>query len=610
VGVLYGINVLGASLGALLTPWVLLRFYGLPGAVLGGVLGNLVAALMALAAFRITPRCFAISNSSPEASVREVVVARGGEGEAGAPRHPFALWMALYAASGFVALSLEILWFRIMDVAVKSIAFTFGSVLCLYLLGNAVGSLIGVRWLEKLRRPLPAFLLCQCLLLVSAGLAVIVLVGLPPHTPGYAWYFDYWRSIGVLRLRAFTSSIDNAARLYLLLPAFLYGIPTVLMGLSFPILQRAVHDEARTAGRKVGFLQAANIAGCLLGSLLVGLFLLSWLGTPGTLRLLLLVGVGFALLGIREEGIRSRFGLLAGALVALALTVPSSRALWLRLHGQEDDPRALLEEDATGVAALTPWGGKEGDKPIWAVYVNGKSNSILPFGGVHTALGAVPALMHQAPRDIAIVGLGSGDTAWGAGCRRDSTRRIVAFEIIAPQRRLLEALAALPDPPPKLGRFLEDPRVRHVVADGRNAIDRGLELYDVIEMDALFPGSAGSGNLYSVDFFERCRRKLRPGGLMATWAPTARVFASFKAAFPYVLEMKDRTILVGSPTPIPFEPEAWRARVLAPDVQAYLGETRAHEVLRDYLLSARPAGEPETTQVNRDLYPRDEFNTR
>jgi spermidine synthase len=222
----------------------------------------------------------------------------------------------------------------------------------------------------------------------------------------------------------------------------------------------------------------------------------------------------------------------------------------------------------------------------------------------------VPALIHDSPRDVAIVGLGSGDTAWAAGLRRDATRTVVVFEIIAPQKRLLEALAASEDPPPKLARFLADSRMRHVVADGRNAIDGGGRLFDVIEMDALFPGSAGSGNLYSVDFFARCARKLRPGGLMCVWSPTPRVFASFRSAFPHVLEMKDRTILVGSPDPIPVRPETWRARALAPDVQAYLGEGRAQEVLRDYLSTARPAGEPETRDLNHDLFPRDEFNTR
>ena len=66
-------------------------------------------------------------------------------------------------------------------------------------------------------------------------------------------------------------SAATSLRLYLLFPLALYGAPTFLMGFVFPILQRAVHDDVRTSGRKVGALQAANIAGCVAGSLLVGL---------------------------------------------------------------------------------------------------------------------------------------------------------------------------------------------------------------------------------------------------------------------------------------------------------------------------------------------------
>jgi spermidine synthase len=152
--------------------------------------------------------------------------------------------------------------------------------------------------------------------------------------------------------------------------------------------------------------------------------------------------------------------------------------------------------------------------------------------------------------------------------------------------------------------------VVHVVADGRNAIDRGSRLYDVIEMDALFPGSAGAGNLYSVDFFARCARKLRPQGLMCAWGPTLRVEASFRAAFPYVVEMKRGGILVGSRDPIEIDLERWEARALSAEVKAYLGESRAVEVFREYMRTARPAEEIEATDLNYDLAPRDEFNTR
>ena len=48
IGFLYGINMLGASVGAWLTPWVLIRHLGIRGAVATAALGNLAAGLTAL----------------------------------------------------------------------------------------------------------------------------------------------------------------------------------------------------------------------------------------------------------------------------------------------------------------------------------------------------------------------------------------------------------------------------------------------------------------------------------------------------------------------------------------------------------------------------------
>ena len=99
----------------------------------------------------------------------------GGRG----PRQPAARrsGSSLYALSGFVALSLEIVWFRLLDVAVKSTAFTFGTVLAVYLLGSASGRSPGASaaWAGA-RRPLRAFLLTQCAILALAGAAAWSLV--------------------------------------------------------------------------------------------------------------------------------------------------------------------------------------------------------------------------------------------------------------------------------------------------------------------------------------------------------------------------------------------------------------------------------------------------
>ena len=242
---------------------------------------------------------------------------------------------------------------------------------------------------------------------------------------------------------------------------------------------------------------------------------------------------------------------LGGALVALALTLPGQGELWLRLHGDAGGD-AMVEEDATGMAAMIPGGGR------WSLWVNGRTNSSLPFGGFHTLLGAAPAVMHAEPREVAIVGLGSGDTAWASACRRESSR-VTVYEICAPQIALLQRLARSPEPPPRLLSFLQDPRITTVVADGRNALARSAPRFDVIEMDALFPSSPFSGNLYSVEFFRLCASRLRPGGLMCAWSPKPRVTATFMAAFRHVVEMRQGQLLVGSNEPIEIAVDAWRA---------------------------------------------------
>jgi hypothetical protein len=282
--------------------------------------------------------------------------------------------------------------------------------------------------------------------------------------------------------------------------------------------------------------------------------------------------------------------------------MPGERALWLRLHGLEGG-EALLAEDASGVVALTP---REGGG--WRVWVNGRTHSTLPFGGIHTALGAVPALIHPAPGDVAVIGLGSGDTAWAAGCRRDQTRRVRVYEICSPQLGLLSALAATPDPPPKLGRFLRDPRLEVRVADGRRALSVDEESYDLIEMDPLPPSSPYSGNLYSLEFFSLCARRLKPGGLLCSWGPSGRVRRTFLRAMPHVLQLADGLILVGSNRRLALDFAAWKERVMSEAVRSYLGEQRAQEMLA-VLRTARPAEATGTDEdINRDLVPRDEFN--
>jgi SAM-dependent methyltransferase len=447
---------------------------------------------------------------------------------------------------------------------------------------------------------LRVFLDAQCLLLLYSAFAVALLAWLPPTTPLYRWFFAYWRSGDFYQLGADWNAA-SLLRLYVLLPAFLFGLPTVLMGISFAALQRAVQDDPRTSGRKVGLLQAANIAGCVAGSLSAGLLFLDRYGTTGTLRALLLVGLVFA--GVRVlRGGGGRGILWAAALATGALVLPVPDALWKRLHGIDAEARpSFIGEDSTAVSAVLPL-----ETSHWRVTVNGLPHSWVPFEGIHTLLGAVPAVIHPAPAEVAVIGLGSGETASALASRKE-TRELVVFEIAAAQPRLLRAVAGiarLPD----LERFLRDERVRIVIADGRNALLRSDRRYDLIQVDALYRTSAMSGNLYSVEFFRLCASRLKPGGILCSQTPTRRASLSFAAAVPHAVDLGN--IMVGSNEPLPIDVPAWQSRLYAPDVLAWFGPEVAEGILARLREARPPWGSPASRRgLNLDLFPRDEFST-
>jgi hypothetical protein len=215
-------------------------------------------------------------------------------------------------------------------------------------------------------------------------------------------------------------------------------------------------------------------------------------------------------------------------------------------------------------------------------------------------------MIHPSPKTVTVIGLGSGDTAFAAAARAE-VERLTSVEIIGVQRDTLRRLARV-FRYPGLVALLSDPRIEHVVGDGRAYLRQTDRRFDVIEADALRPGSAYSGNLYSREYFELVRARLAPGGLAVTWAPTERVRRTFKRVFPYVLMCED--IYLGSDAPVPFDRAAVEARVAA--ARRYFEDAGVdlQAILQPYLLSATSIGpdvERATDDLNTDTFPRDEF---
>ena len=547
-------------------------------------------------------------------------------------RFPVRAWAALFAVSGFMALSLEIVWFRMLGVLLKSTSFTFGTLLAVYLGGIGLGAAAGSALAGRVRRPALGFFALQAGAGAYAALSLTAIVALLGRSRWLQWFVAYFGGNDAMDIRAVVEQVrgvlgagvrSNAAapdlvwafvRLYVLLPAALIGPPTFMAGFSFPLVQRAVHTDLAHVGRRVGVLLAANILGSTLGAFVTGWILLDVLGTSGTVKLVFILSAAFGVLAVRElttakrAGVR-RTAVVVTALVAVSVVVamPGGRLLWARLHGTTPSS-VIVAEDGSGLAVLK---AERADFRRVVVVINGLGQSWIPYGGVHTVLGALPAFVHPNPRSAAVIGLGSGDTLF-AMAGRPELQRVTSIEIITPQLVTLRELSRSTGYP-GVRRILADPRIEYVAGDGRLYLRRAGRKYDIIEADALYPTAAYSGNLYSDAYFRLLRDHLNPGGLAVTWAPTARVARTFATVFPYVWH--SQAIMMGSDAPIEVNGAAIMERLRRPEVMSYFGLSGVDigTMLEPYVAGPLPADGRAADgsnggDINTDLRPRDEFD--
>ena len=164
----------------------------------------------------------------------------------------------------------------------------------------------------------------------------------------------------------------------------------------------------------------------------------------------------------------------------------------------------FYRDGISGTVAVT----REGDHVF--LRVNGKMDAGTAVD-MPTQLmsGHMPMLLHQDPRSVLVIGMGSGITA-GAVARHPVQR----LDIVEIEPAVVEASRFFAH---IHGDVLKDPRTRVVFADGRNYLLTTPQRYDVIISEPSNPWIGGLASLFSVEFFTIARQRLRPGGMMLQW---------------------------------------------------------------------------------------------
>ena len=580
IGWLYGVNTLGAGVGAFVGGWFLIGTVGFDRAVQIGAAINLAVAVGGL----LLARGLGAAPPAPAQASR-----RGD----GADNRTVLRWALLVFISGFLIVALQIVWYRLVGVLLQSNGYSFSLVLSVFLLGDAAGLLVGARTIDRIDDPRRFFFMMQ-------GLATALALGgawAVYGAIGYGLLPDSFADRDIMTGQPGDIAIIATLLAIVVLPA------SFVMGFSFPVVQKAVQSDIGRLGERVGLVQLANIVGNSAGSLVAGLLLLDLAGTAGTLKLLSGIGLAFALLQLSSSP-GARWAWPPALLLAIGLAFfPPGEAFWRRLHGLTTQP-AIVAEDKTGLSLLKMANAQDG-----RLYIQGHSQSWLPFHTVHAFLGGIGPLTHPAPKRVLVIGSGTGGTPYAAGLRPD-TDRVRVIEIVKPVMDTLQRYRES-NPGSGVDRLLGTPKFDIVVADGRHTLALDDGKWDVIEADAILPKTGLSGLLNSREFFEQVRSRLAPGGLYVQWAPTDRTVATFRSVFPYVTMV--HPALIGSDRPIPYDRGRLLGLLADPRIDGHLAAARIDRgELRQWFVDKKievlnDGRTTPATTPNTDLFPRDEF---
>ncbi len=526
IGLLYGINTLGAGLGALVAGYFLIGWLGFDGTTQVAVALNVLVGIGAVAFFKNNKhidRAQKVENnleSAASISYSTILIAA--------------------FLTGFINLGFEMLWFRVLGVINKGTAYGFPSVLFVFLVGLAIGGFLWGHKADQSKDRVALFWKLQLgsgIVILLSWLAVWAALHYPalqdqiresfnnPQQPILA--FVKTENGSVFSRRLMISSLFEyfSPILILVLPA------SLMMGGGLPLLDRIAITSASVSGKRVGDVHLANIFGSVMGSLAISFVFLSTLGTELTFKVLCLLSLFLtSLVWGGRQNLGRQIYLLPAFLIILVLVAPRQGTFYEKLYSVATNIPALVRETGESVLAI---GYSETPSSPSTLWIGGIQNSYFPTYGDYER-SAFTCAGASRPRKILIIGLGGSNTAYFL-TRMPGVEEITIVELMEDLGVLLNTYA------PVAQSTFADSRVQYIADDGRRYLYANpAEKYDMIFIDPLYSYTAGHNNLYSREAMELYRSHLTVGGIFCGWMNERHLIPMTAATvFPHLEQFRD-----------------------------------------------------------------------
>jgi spermidine synthase len=464
---IYYLNTLGAFAGALLTGFVLVKYLGVVATLLIAVAGNLLVAV-------------AIGTGKSAAAAHE---------DPPEERAPYSYMLLILFLTGFISLSYEVLWVRILSTYGLSTSQAFALIVAGFLLGFSIGSFLVSRRIDG-RENLERWFARVCIITALSGALVLFL----------------FRRFEAL-IAALEKSLQLGSLTASLVMAFVVSlIPAIFMGILFPLGLRIYAGDAHRIGAKAGAALFSNTAGCVLGSLLTGFVLIPFVGLWNTTLVLVNLGLLISaalVLRLRDFSVPYWASLVLAAVVANLLVFTDDKTFHREMTGLDV---VYYAEGLSGTVSVL------GNDQYRGIFVDGQnvSGTDPVLVADSKMLAHLPLLLADDPQSAVTVGFGTGTTSGSMLLHG------VAVHAVEIEEKIIEAAPLFASVNHK---SYADPGLDLVLDDARNYIGVADTKFDVIVTDVTNLKYKRNPYLYTREYFEIMRKALTADGIAAAWLP-------------------------------------------------------------------------------------------
>jgi spermidine synthase len=474
VGLLYAFNTMGSAIAAFLTVELLFVLFGQQTTIVIAAFCNFITAYLIFKASRQFNQTTAESSSDYE----DIINAD--------KKLSFGFAFVTLFAIGYISLSQEILWFRLLGFMSANRPQVFGLLLTAFLIGIASGALNSKKNFEC-GSNYYRYLICA---VISAAVL---------------FYFAFPLIFFI------TSHLGKGYGMFL--TYLLVALVAYFSGGILPILMHAgIDKKSMNSASKMSWLYFANILGSTAGPLLTGFILLDFFSLEMNVVILSIITLLLLLnlLLFLSESTRFKLSTISVISVVVVGAVLYHPILYreylekIQYASTQYQPFKYQIENRGGILTV-----EKGNADIMyghGIY-DGRFNTDLINNSNRIDRAYMIAAFHRQPKKILEIGVSTGSWA-RIFVDYSPLEHMTMIEINKGYPKIIQNY-------PDIASMLAHPKLELFYDDGRRWLRNHPEQkFDMIVMNTTFYWRSNSTNMLSVEFLQLCKQHLNQGGVV------------------------------------------------------------------------------------------------